>query len=394
MDRTRSGQTAVVSVIGIGSTRYGTLQTSFAELIIEAAVQALDDAGLRPEDIDALYLGNFAGDQFIGQNHLASYAASAIGLQGVPATRVEGACASGSLAIREAAFAIRSGFYKRVLVVGAEKMSTLPTAGVTSMLAQASNKELEVEIGLTFPALFALIAQRHMHRYGTTREQMAAVAVKNHDNALLNPNAHMHKKISMEEVCSCTSMVAEPLNRYDCSLISDGASAMVLCCPQLAADYRNDVVDIIASGQASGPFEIFANDDLTSFSATRLAAASAYEMARIAPGDVDVAEVHDCFTIAEIVATEDLGFFQPGEGGAAAIEGRTRLGGQLPVNTSGGLKAKGHPIGSTGVGQGVEVVTQLRGQAGGRQVPGAAIGLTHNLGGSGGTCAVHIYQRR
>ncbi|WP_027415899.1 thiolase domain-containing protein [Aneurinibacillus terranovensis] len=385
---------ALASVIGIGSTRYGILPSSFIELIIEAATEALVDAGLGPDDIDAFYLGNFAGDAFIGQNHLASYAASALGLQGVPSTRVEGACASGSLAIREAIFAIKSGLYKRVLVVGAEKMSSLPTAGVTGVLAQASHFELEVKAGLTFPAVFALVAQRHMHRYGTTREQLAAVAVKNHDHALLNPKAHMQKKIKLEDVCSCTTMVAEPLNRFDCSLISDGASAMVLCAPELVEDYRSDVIDIIGSGQASGQFEIFLNEELTSFPATRLAAERAYQMAKIEPNAIDFAEVHDCFTIAEIVATEDLGFFKPGEGGIAALEDHTRIGGRLPINPSGGLKAKGHPVGSTGVGQGVEVITQLRGQAGNRQIKNAKIGLTHNLGGSGGTCTVHIYQRR
>jgi acetyl-CoA C-acetyltransferase len=385
---------ALASVIGVGSTRYGALQKTFIELVTEAATEALDDAGLQPDEIDAFYLGNFAGESFIGQNHLAAYAVSAIGLQGVPATRVEGACASGSLAIREAIFAIQSGLCKRVLVVGAEKMTSLPTSGVTGVLALASNREMEAEVGLTFPAVFGLVARRHMYRYGTTREQLAAVAVKNHDHALLNPKAHLQKKISLEEVCSCTSMVADPLNRYDCSLISDGASAMVLCATELAKKYREDVVDIIGSGQASGTFEIFSNQELTSFLATRLAASRAYEMAKIQPSDVDFAEVHDCFTIAEIVATEDLGFFQPGEGGIAALEGRTRLGGPLPINVSGGLKAKGHPVGSTGVGQGVEAVYQLRGQAGDRQVKGAAVGLTHNLGGSGGTCTVHIYERR
>jgi acetyl-CoA C-acetyltransferase len=385
---------ALASVIGVGSTRYGALQKTFIELVTEAAIEAMDDAGLRPDEIDALYLGNFAGESFIAQNHLAAYTVSAIGLQGIPATRVEGACASGSLAIREAIFAIQSGLYKRVLVIGAEKMTSLPTSGVTGVLAMAGNREKEVEVGLTFPAVFGLVAQRHMYRYGTTREQLAAVAVKNHDHALLNPKAHMQKKISIEEVCNCTSMVADPLNRYDCSLISDGASAMVLCAPDLAKTYREDVVDIIGSGQASGTFEIFSNQELTSFLATRLAASMAYEMAKIQPSDVDFAEVHDCFTIAEIVATEDLGFFQPGEGGRAALEGRTRLGGPIPINVSGGLKAKGHPIGSTGVGQGVEAVYQLRGQAGDRQVKGAEIGLTHNLGGSGGTCTVHLYKRR
>ncbi|MFB6468750.1 thiolase domain-containing protein [Cytobacillus sp. Hz8] len=385
---------ALASVIGIGSTCYGALEKSFIELSKEAAGKALEDAGVRPDDIDALYLGNFAGDQFIDQNHLASYVASAVGLNGVPATRVEGACASGSLAIRQAIFAIKSGMCKRVLVIGAEKMTTLKTAEVTRILAQASNQKLEVNTGLTFPGVFGLMTNRHMYQYGTTREQLAAVAVKNHEHGLLNPLAHMRKKITIEDVCSSTNMVAEPLNRYDCSLISDGASAMVICAPEIASDYRNEVVDIIGSGQASGPFEIFLNEDLTSLSSAKLAASRAYETAGVGPEEIDFAEVHDCFTMAEIVATEDLGFFEPGQGGAAALEGLTKIGGKIPINTSGGLKSKGHPIGSTGIGQGYEAVLQLRGQAGNRQVEGAKIGLTHNLGGSGGTCAVHIYKRR
>ncbi len=385
---------ALASVIGVGTTHYGALQSTFAELVIEAAKQALDDAGLGPDDIDAFYLGNYAGDSFIDQNHLAAYAASVIGLKGVPSSRLEGACASGSLALRQGILAIQSGMYKRVLVVGAEKMTSQPTARVTEILAQASNREWEANIGMTFPSVFGLIAQRHMYRYGTTREQIASVAVKNHAHALLNPHAHLHKNITIEDVCGCTSMVADPLNRYDCSLISDGASAMVLCAPDLAKEYQTNVVDIIGSGQASGPFELFMNEELTSFSASRQASQEAYEMANVQPMDINFAEVHDCFTMAEIIATEDLGFFKPGEGGIAALEGRTSLRGDIPINPSGGLKAKGHPIGSTGVGQGVEVVYQLRGQAGQRQVKESSIGLTQNLGGSGGTCTVHIYKRR
>lgn len=385
---------SLASVIGIGSTRYGALNSSFAELVVEAAVKAMENAGLGPDEIDAFYLGNFAGDQFIGQNHLASYCASVIGLKGVPSTRVEGACASGSLAIREAILAIKSGLCQKVLVVGAEKMTSLPTSGVTKVLAQASNNELEVNAGLTFPGVFALVAKRHMQKFGTTREHLAAVAIKNHEHGLLNPLAHLKKRITMEEVCSSNIMVAEPLNRYDCSPISDGASAMVLCAPDLAEHNPNPVIDIVGTGQASGPFEIFLNEDLTSFSATRLAAEKAFKMAEIQPKDIDFAEVHDCFTIAEIIATEDLGFFEPGDGGRAALEGLTKLGGKIPINTSGGLKSKGHPVGSTGVGQGVEAVLQLRKQAGQRQVEGASIGLTHNIGGSGGTCNVLIYKRR
>lgn len=385
---------AVASIIGVGSTPYGALNLSFSELVKEAAAQALNDAGLSPDDIDALYLGNFAGDQFISQNHLASYAASVIGLKGVPASRLEGACASGSLAVREAILAIQSGICKRVLVVGAEKMTSLPTARVTEILAQASNQEWEANVGMTFPSVFGFIANRHMHQYGTTREQIASVAVKNHENALLNPKAHLRKRITMEDVCSCPHLVADPINRYDCSPISDGASAMVLCAPELAADYREDVVDIIGTGQASGAFEFFNSEEMTSFAAARVAAERAYEMAKVSPKEIDLAEVHDCFTIAEIIAIEDLGFFRPGEGGPASMEGRTAINGEIAVNPSGGLKAKGHPIGSTGVGQAVEVVLQLRGQASDRQVKQARTGLTHNLGGSGGTCTVHIYQKR
>jgi acetyl-CoA C-acetyltransferase len=204
----------------------------------------------------------------------------------------------------------------------------------------------------------------------------------------------MRKKITIEDVLSCTTMIAEPLNLFDCSLISDGASAMVLSAPELAEQHRTDIVDITGSGQSSGPFELSLNNEFTSFSATRNASRIAYEMANITPSDIDFAEVHDCFTIAEVIATEDLGFFGPGQGGIAALEGRTSLGGDIPINPSGGLKAKGHPIGSTGVGQGVETVYQLRGLAGDRQVKDATIGLTQNLGGAGGTCTVHIYRRR
>ncbi len=382
-------------VVGVGITPYGAYpEKTILDLIVEAGLQALTDAGLGPDEIDACYIGNFAAESFIHQNHLGPLAGTALGLNGIPWTHVEGACASGSLAIREGILAIKSGLYKRVLVLGVEKMTHAPTAEVTAILSRAGNSKYETRQGVTFPSAFALIAQRHMFQFGTTREQMAAVAVKNHANALHNPTAHFHKKITIEDVLTSNRLVAEPLTVLDCSPASDGAAALVLCAPEVSTDSRKVPVDITGSGLATGYAALFQNKDITSLRAAKLAAEQAYAMAGITAKDIDFAEVHDCFTIAEIVATEDLGFFRAGHGGPAALEGLTGLDGELPVNPSGGLKAKGHPIGATGVGQMVEAVLQLQGKAGGRQVMGARLGLTHNLGGSGGTCTVHVLQRR
>jgi acetyl-CoA C-acetyltransferase len=384
-----------VSVIGIGNTRYGVIKDrTFLDLAVEAGKKAIADAGVIPHEIDAFYLGNYAGSDFIKQNHLAPYVGSALGLRRhVPCTHIENACASGGSAVREGVLAIGSETAHLVLVIGVEKMNTVPTPAVTEFLAKAGDWENEVRVGYTFPSAFAMIARRHMHQYGTAREHLAAVAVKNHRNALHNPDAQMHKALTMQQVLNDKRIVADPLGLYDCSLITDGASAVVLAERSDAWSHSSKPVDVIGFAQANDLFALYQKEDLAKFDATIEAARSAFNKAGIGPKDVDVVEVHDCFTIAEIIAIEDLGFVSKGEGGPATLDGATSLEGKFAVNPSGGLKAKGHPVGATGVGQIVEIVEQLRGNAGGRQVKGAEIGLTHNIGGSGATCVVHILAR-
>jgi acetyl-CoA C-acetyltransferase len=384
-----------VSVIGVGKTRYGVIKDrSFLDLSVEAGKKALADAGINPEEVDAFYLGNYAGSDFIKQNHLAPYIGSALGLRrDVPCTHIENACASGGSAVREGILAIGSGTARRVLVIGVEKMNTVPTPEVTEFLSKAGDWENEVKVGYTFPSAFAMMARRHMHQYGTTREHLAAVTVKNHSNALHNPDAQMQKPVTMEQVLNDNRIVADPLRLYDCSLITDGASAVVVTEKSIAQSLSRKPVDIIGFAQANDSFALYQKGDLTKFDATVEAARLAFEMADIKHEDVDVVEVHDCFTIAEIIAIEDLGFIPKGEGGPATLDGVTSLNGKFAVNSSGGLKAKGHPVGATGVGQIIEIVEQIRGEAGERQVKDAEIGLSHNIGGSGATCVVHILAR-
>lgn len=384
-----------ISVVGIGKTKYGVLKDkTFLDLSVEAGKKAMEDAGIGPDEIEALYLGNYGASDFINQNHLAPYVGSALGLGAhVPCTHVENACASGGSAVREGALAINSGSARIVLVVGVEKMNTVPTPEVTEFLAKAGDWENEVKVGYTFPCAFAMMARRHMHQYGTTRKHLAAVAVKNHKNGLNNPTAHMHKSITIDQVLEDNRIVADPLRLYDCSLITDGASAVVLSEGSIARSLSDKTVDIIGCGQAADHFALYQKDDLTKFNATIMAAEKAYAMAGLGPRDIDVAEVHDCFTIAEILAIEDLGFVPKGQGGPATSDGMTSYGGKFVVNPSGGLKAKGHPVGATGVDQIAEIALQLRGDADERQVENAEFGLTHNLGGSGATCVVHILAR-
>lgn len=384
-----------VSVIGVGKTKYGVFkEKTLLDLAVEAGKKAMNDAGITPDEVDAFYLGNYAGSDFVNQNHLAPYVGASLGLRrGVPCTHIENACASGGSAVREGIIAIGSGTANKVLVVGVEKMNTVPTPKVTEFLAKAGDWENEAKVGYTFPSAFAVMARRHMYQYGTTREHLAAVAVKNHSHGLKNPDAHMHKAVTMEQVLGDTRIVADPLHLYDCSLVTDGASAVVLSEKGIGS-FSKEPVDIIGFGQANDIFQLYQKEDLTRLDATVEAAKIAFNMAGIGPEDVDVLEVHDCFTIAEIMTIEDLGFVPKGEGGPATLDGVTSLDGRFAVNPSGGLKAKGHPVGATGVGQVVEIVEQLRGEAGERQVKDAEIGLTHNIGGSGATCVVHILARR
>ncbi|MHA1686312.1 MAG: thiolase domain-containing protein [Candidatus Heimdallarchaeaceae archaeon] len=382
-----------VAITGVGLTKFGNLgDITTRELFYESSSNALKDAGLSFNDIDAIYFGNLDSSRFEHQCHTAAINASIATNRLIPATRVEDACASGGVAVAQGFLSIAAGIYDTVLVVGAEKMTNLPTGDVTDVLATCADDILEVPHGITFPGLYALMARAHMNTYGTTEEQLAMVAVKNHKNALDNPYAQFHKDITIEKVLS-SLMVADPLKIYDCSPISDGGAAIVLTTLEKAQQIGNNTpVEIVGVGQASDTVDLASRKSLTSIQASKVAAERAYKMANIKPSDIDVAEVHDCFTIAEIINTEDLGFFNPGEGGYAVETGLTKRDGDVPVNPSGGLKAKGHPIGASGVAQIVELTHQIRGTAGKRQVSGVRYGLAHNMGGSGATAVVHILK--
>jgi acetyl-CoA C-acetyltransferase len=381
-----------VAVIGIGATKFGELwDLSFREIGIQAGLAAVYDANLSGEDIDALYVGNMSAGRYIQQEHVAALIADYSGMarDNIPATRVEAAGASGGLALRQGYMAVASGMHDIVVVGGAEKMTDVGDNESNEIQSSAADEQWEVTFGATFPSLHAMIARRHMHDFGTTREQIAQVAVKNHKHGSLNPKAQYQKEINLDTVLK-SPMVSDPLGMFDCAPNSDGAAAVVLCAMEKAKKYTETPVKILASGQASDTLALHHRNSIVGFNATRVAAERAFKQARLTAKDVNFAEVHDNFTISEILAIEDLGFFQKGEGGKATMDGQTLLGGKIAINTSGGLKARGDPIGATGVAQIVEVVTQLRGQAGKRQVTDAKIGLAQNVGGTGATAVVHI----
>jgi acetyl-CoA C-acetyltransferase len=379
-----------VAGVGIGKTAFGAFpERDLRSLAVEAGQKCLADAHVSPSKIEAFYLGNFAGPSFVGQNHLAPYIASGLGITGVPCTRFEAACASSGSAFFHAVSSVAAGMYDLVLVGGVEKMTSQSTPKVTEILAGAGDVSGEVKAGATFPALFAMIARRHMFQYGTTREQLAAVAVKNHANGAKNPLAHMRKLITMEQALA-GKPISEPLTVYDCSLISDGAAAVLIAPLERAAEFTDRPVKILGIAQTSDYVALDAKEDITTFRAVRTAGEKAYKMAGVTARDIQFAELHDCFTIAEIIAMEDLGFVQKGEGGPYALAGKTCLNGELPVNASGGLKSKGHPVGATGVGQICDIVMQIRGNAGELQLARNSLGLAENLGGSGATAVVTV----
>lgn len=379
-----------VAVIGIGKTPFGAFpDRDLRSLAVESGQKALQNAGIGPGEVEAFYLGNFAGPSFVGQSHLAPFVAGAMGITGVPCTRVEAACASSGSAFFHGVSAVGAGLYDLVLITGVEKMTSQETPRVAEILAMAGECSSEGKAGATFPALFAMIARRHMHQYGTKREHLAAVAVKNHANGAKNPDAHMRKTITIEQAMA-GKPIADPLTVYDCSLVSDGAASVVLCPLERASEFTGKPVRVLGIAQTSDYVALDRKEDITTFRAVQAAAEKAYRMAGVGPGDIDLAEVHDCFTIAEIIAVEDLGFAAKGQGGWWSAEGHSALNGDKPVNTSGGLKAKGHPVGATGVAQICDLVLQLRGDAGERQVARHRIALAQNLGGSGASCVVTI----
>jgi len=412
-----------VALVGAGMSKFGAFaDKSSRDLFVEAfnAMTESVDKGIDTKDIEALYVGNFSSDLFEGQGHVAPIMADWIGLVPKPATRIEDACAASGVAIREGVIAVASGLYDIVLVSGVEKMTNLPTERVTDTLAAASDAIYEASCGFTFPGLYAAMATAYMAKYGASVEHFMKVGIKNHNNGALNPKAQFNKSIKdlmgsrIEKAKQkgepvpdwrdeldflkdpkANPVVAWPMRLFDCSPITDGAACLLLVAEDLAKDFCNDPIYIVGTGQGSD-HAMHEREDLTSILAARTAAREAYEMAGVKPEDIQIAEVHDCFTIAELVAIEDLGFFRPGEAYKATEQGLTARDGTKPINTSGGLKSKGHPVGASGAGQAVEIWCQMRGEAGPRQVPGKDIhlALTHNVGATGGTCAVHIYQRR
>jgi acetyl-CoA C-acetyltransferase len=380
-----------VAIIGVGMNKWGELwEKSLRDIFTEAALQAIDDAGV--DHIDSMYVGCMSSGLFIGQEHLASLLADYLGAGPIPATRVESACASGGAALRAGFIEVASGMNDLVLVGGVEKMTDVSVGGATFALSTAADQEYEVYNGITFPGLYALMARAHMHKYGTTRKQLAQVAVKNHLYGSMNPLAQYPQKITLENVLESV-MIADPLRILDCSPITDGAAVVILAPVDLAKKIsKKPAVKIIGSGHSTDTIAFHSRADLTEIKSTERAAKMAYEMSGKSPEEINLAEVHDCFTIAEICVIEALGFVEKGKGGPATENGLTALGGKIPVNTSGGLKSKGHPVGATGVAQAIEITKQLRGEAGERQVKNARVGLAQNMGGSGGSSVVHIME--
>jgi acetyl-CoA C-acetyltransferase len=379
-----------VAVIGAGKTRFGAFpDRDLRSLAVEAGEKCLQNGHVKPSQVEAFYLGNFAGPSFTGQNHLAPYISTALGIHEVPATRFEAACASSGSAFFHAVSGVGSGLYDLVMVLGVEKMTSQPTPRVTEILASAGDCSGEIRAGSTFPSLFAMIARRHMHDFGTKREHLAAVAVKNHANGALNPDAHLRKVITLEQALA-GKPVADPLNLYDCSLISDGAAAVIITAADRARDFSDKPVRVLGIAQASDYLALDQKADITTFPAVRAASRKAYKMAGVEPADIEFGELHDCFTIAEIIALEDLGFVPRGQGGPCSAAGYTARAGGKPMNTSGGLKSKGHPVGATGVAQICDLVQQIRCEAGDRQLARHSLGLAENLGGSGASCVVTI----
>jgi len=380
-----------VAVIGVGMTKWGELwEKSLRDVFVESALLAIEDSGV--DHIDSMYVGSMSPGLFVGQEHISAMLADYLGRNPIPATRVESACASGGLALRQGFIEVASGMSDIVLVGGVEKMTDSTGAEATFALGTAADQEYELYHGITFPGLYALIAIAHMEKYGTTREQMAMVSVKNHLNGAHNPLAQYPFKITVDQVLSSV-MIADPLRILDCSPITDGAAAAIICSVDKAREMGKPLIKITGIGQATSTLELAQRKDITWIDATYLAAQQAYKMADKTPQDIDFFEVHDCFSIAEICVMEALGIVEKGQGGRAVEEGKTAIGGQYPVNPSGGLKSKGHPVGATGVAQVVEVVKQLRGEAGERQVKDARTAMTQNMGGSGASTVTHIFER-
>jgi acetyl-CoA C-acetyltransferase/acetyl-CoA acyltransferase len=384
-----------VAIVGVGMTKFGRSEKTQVEMFSEAAMDAIREANLEPRDMQALYLANCLGAFEEGQLTMPPYAAADIGVPYIPTTRFEGACAAASVAIRDAFIAISGGFYDIVLAAGTERATIMGTPFATRTFAMGSDSRYEAPTGVTFPSVFAMMAHLYAQKYNIPltklKEQMALVSIKNHHNGTMNPKAHFRKEITKDDVFN-SIWVAEPLQLYDCCPFSDGAAAVVLTSMDKAKQLVKEPVLIAGVGQCSaGPLPN--QKDITRVKARELSAKQAYDMAGLKPEDIDVCELHDCFSIAEIVATEGLGFFPFGEGSKAVERGDTKIGGRIAINPSGGLKAKGHPIGATGAAQVYEIVKQLRGECGERQVEGAKVGVTDTLGADLNMVCTLIFKR-
>lgn len=412
-----------VAVVGAGMSKFGIFKDKDSrDLLVEAYTEMLSsvDKGIDPKDIDAMWLGNFSNDFYVHQGHMGPIVADILGHTPKPVTRTEGACASSTLAFRDAVFSIASGFYDIVMAGGVEEMSKVTTEEATEGLALALDRPYEGIPGFTFPGVFASLANAYFQKNGATREHLINVTVKSHNNARLNPKAQfnasirdiMNQRIERSKKKGepmptwrdekeflrdpvANPVIAWPMMLYDCCPISDGASCTLLVAEEIAKSFTDNPLYVVGIGQGSGR-PLHTGASLTYFEANRNAAKEAYGMSELTPKDIQFSEVHDCFSIAELIHMEDLGFVKEGTAFKAVEEGYTRLDGPTPINTSGGLKCKGHPVGATGIAQLYEVWKQLRGEAGERQIPNKnlRIGATHNLGGTGGTCTFCIFERR
>lgn len=380
-----------VCILGAGSTKYGKLNESIIEIALNASVDAIESAGITPKDIEAGYISNVFGvvDK---QVHMAPVIMSNLGISHVPGLTIESACGSGSVMFREAYANVAAGFYDCVLALGVEKVTHTGTTESTTLFSYCSDFFYEGGNGASFPGLFASIARAYMTKFKANEEDLALVAVKNHENGLLNPKAHMRKRITVDDVLN-SPVVASPLKLYDCCPFSDGASAIIVCSEDFAKKSGREYIEVVGSGRGASPAAVQGRAEIGTIPSTVAAANQAYKMANISPTDVDFAEVHDCFTIAEIIDVEDLGFFQKGKAVQEIRDGATSRQGRIPINPSGGLKSKGHPIGATGIGQIVEVYEQFTGKAGERTIKNAQIALTHNFGATGASAAVHIFKK-
>jgi len=383
-----------VAIIGVGVTKFGELwNRSFRDLGIEAGLKAIEDAKLSGSEIDGLFIGNMSAGRFINQQHIDALIADYSGMASkhIPATRVEAGGASGAVAFRQAVMAVASGMHDIVMVGGAEKMTDIDDPSINSVLDATADAEWEAGMGLTFASLHAMIAQRMIHDGIATREEIASFSVNSHFHGALNPNAQFKKAITLDTVLR-SGPVATPLGMFDCAPISDGAASLVLCPLEDAKKYTDSYVKVSAVAQASDTLALFQREDITTYGATVSAAQAAYKTAGITAADVDVAEVHDTYTVAGIMALQDLGLFKRGEAGKAVLEGKCQVGSDMPVNTSGGLKARGHPVGATGVAQIVEIAEQLRGSADKRQVENAKYGVAQSSGGMGSAVVVSVME--